>query len=437
MQNKDRRMLLYLGLMGFFTNGDIYSGAPLIIKIAEDLSITVSNAALSITAYMLAFGLFTLILGPMGDRYGKSRIIIISSFGTAIFSCLCIFANNIELLIFLRAANGALAAGNMPISMAIVGEKFQGEQLQGAVGKLMGWMLLGGAFATIIGGSISHFASWKGVYLAYGVAELIISFLLLSTLESSKGTINKLDYFGIYGSAIGNSKLMSVVPLIIVSGFTVFGSFTYAGELLSNHTDLNIISIGFVLAFFGIGGLVGSNVIEKIRMKIGNNVCIVAGILGSIALYQLSSATYYPLISLWLFTMGIMFVFVHSANIIMAQSIIPHMRGTAMALVSFGIFCGSGLGTLVNNRILEKSGAENIFVSASIIFLFLGLSTWLIHKVIYSKMAQEKTSLMTSGELKKEGGLVSRSLGDLSSEAHRAKGEGQTPKEYVQGKTGS
>ena len=385
-------MLLYLGLMGFFTNGDIYSGAPLIVKIAEDLSITVSSAALSVTAYMLTFGLFTLILGPMGDRYGKSKIMIISSFGTAIFSCLCIFANDIELLIFLRAINGALAAGNMPISMAIVGEKFQGEQLQGAVGKLMGWMLLGGAFATIIGGTISYIASWKGVYLAYGVAELIISFLLLSTLEPSKGTINNLNYFGIYGRVIGNGKLMSVVLLIIITGFTVFGSFTYTGELVSNHTDLNIISIGFVLAFFGIGGLVGSNVIERIRMKIANNVCIVAGILGSISLFQLSSATYYPLISLLLLAIGVMFVFVHSANLIMAQSIIPNMRGTAMALVSFGIFCGSGLGTLVNNRILEKSGVENIFISAAIIFLCLGLSTWLIHKFINSKMAQMETN---------------------------------------------
>jgi len=392
MEKKDRRMLLYLGLMGFFTNGDIYSGAPLIVKIAEDLSITVSSAALSVTAYMLTFGLFTLILGPMGDRYGKSKIMIISSFGTAIFSCLCIFANDIELLIFLRAINGALAAGNMPISMAIVGEKFQGEQLQGAVGKLMGWMLLGGAFATIIGGTISYIASWKGVYLAYGVAELIISFLLLSTLEPSKGTINNLNYFGIYGRVIGNGKLMSVVLLIIITGFTVFGSFTYTGELVSNHTDLNIISIGFVLAFFGIGGLVGSNVIERIRMKIANNVCIVAGILGSISLFQLSSATYYPLISLLLLAIGVMFVFVHSANLIMAQSIIPNMRGTAMALVSFGIFCGSGLGTLVNNRILEKSGVENIFISAAIIFLCLGLSTWLIHKFINSKMAQMETN---------------------------------------------
>ena len=276
----------------------------------------------------------------------------------------------------------------MPISMAIVGEKFPGEQLQGAVGKLMGWMLLGGAFATIIGGAISYIASWKGVYLAYGVAELIISFLLLNTLEPSKGTIKKLNYFDIYGKAIANGKLMSVVLLIIVSGFAVFGSFTYTGELVSKHTDLNILSIGFVLAFFGIGGIAGSNVIEKIRMKIGNNVCIVAGVIGSIALFQLSYISYYPLISLLLFFVGVMFVFVHSANLIMAQSIIPNMRGTAMALVSFGMFCGSGIGTLVNNRILEKSVIENIFISAALIFLCLGLSTWLIHKVINHKMIQ-------------------------------------------------
>lgn len=385
-QTKDTRLLFYLGLMGFFTNGDIYSGAPLIIKIAADLNITISRAALSVTAYMLAFGLFTLILGPLGDRYGKSKVLILSSFGTAIFSCLCIFANSIEVLIFLRAANGALAAGNMPVSMAIVGEKFEGEQLQGAVGRLMGWMLLGGALATIIGGAISHIASWKGVYLAYGAAELIVSFLILTALEPSKGTINKLNYFKIYGGAVGNGKLMSVVLLIIASGFAVFGSFTYAGDLVSNHTNLNILSIGIVLSFFGLGGLVGSNMIEKIRMKMGNHVCLVAGIAGSIAIYLLSIATYYPLISILLLTVGIMFVFVHSANLIMAQKIIPNMRGTAMALVSFGIFCGSGIGTLVNNQILEQQGVETIFISAAAVFLCLGFLSWFIHGFINRKM---------------------------------------------------
>jgi predicted MFS family arabinose efflux permease len=391
LPRKDRLLLLYLGFMGFFTNGDIYSGAPLIIKIAEDLNVTVSNAALSVTAYMLAFGLFTLILGPMGDRFGKSRIMIFSSFGTAIFSCLCIFANNLELLIFLRAMNGAFAAGNMPISMAIVGEKYKGEQLQGAVGKLMGWMLLGGAFATVIGGSISYIASWKGVYLAYGLAELLISFLLLRTLEPSKATINKLNYFGIYGQALNNGKLMAVVLLIIVSGFTVFGSFTYAGQLLSDRSDLNIFSIGIVLAFFGIGGLVGSNMVEKIRMKIGNRICILAGIIGSISFYQLAITDNYSLFSLMLLFIGIVFVFVHSANLIMAQSIVPHMRGTAMALVSFGIFCGSGLGTLVDNRIMQYIGIEYIFVCASITFLCLGLSTWFFHKVINRKILKAET----------------------------------------------
>lgn len=388
MEEKSKHMLLLFGLMGFFTNGDIYSGAPLIVKIAEDLSITVDSAALSVTAYMLAFGFFTLILGPFGDRFGKSKLMIISCFGTAIFSCLCVFANNLESLAFLRAANGALASGNMPISMAIVGEKFKGDQLQGAVGKLMGWMLLGGALATIIGGSISYIASWKGVYLAYGLAELIISFLLLSTLEPSKGTLDKLNYFKVYGKSITNGKLMSIIILVIVSGFAVFGSFTYTGELVTKHTDLNILSIGFVLAFFGIGGIVGSNAIEKIRMKIGNNVVLIAGVIGCLALYALSNETHYPLISLFLFAMGIMFVFIHSANMIMAQSIIPHMRGTAMALVSFGIFCGSGIGTLVNNEILVQSRVENIFLLASGIYLCLGFSTWVVHKIVNKRMSR-------------------------------------------------
>ena len=121
-------------------------------------------------------------------------------------------------------------------------------------------------------------------------------------------------------------------------------------------------------------------------MKIGNHVCLVAGIAGCFALYLLSTATYYPFISMLLLTIGIMFVFVHSANLIMAQKIIPNMRGTAMALVSFGIFCGSGIGTLVNNQILEQKGVETIFISAAVVFFCLGFLSWIVHGVINGKM---------------------------------------------------
>jgi len=85
-----------LGIMAFFANGDNYAVAPLLINISKDLNLTISTAAMSVTAYMLTFGLFTILFGPLGDRYGKTKIINIAAFGAGIF----------------------------PVTMALVGESF-------------------------------------------------------------------------------------------------------------------------------------------------------------------------------------------------------------------------------------------------------------------------------------------------------------------------
>ncbi|WP_372715224.1 MFS transporter, partial [Ilyobacter sp.] len=70
MKDKNK-MLLILGSMAFLANGDNYAAAPLLINISKDLNLTVSTAAMSVTAYMLAFGVFTLLFGPLSDRFGK------------------------------------------------------------------------------------------------------------------------------------------------------------------------------------------------------------------------------------------------------------------------------------------------------------------------------------------------------------------------------
>jgi MFS family permease len=83
MKDKNK-MLLMLGLMAFLANGDNYAAAPLIINISNDLNLPISTAAISVTAYMLSFGVFTLLFGPLSDRFGKVKIISIAAFGTVI-----------------------------------------------------------------------------------------------------------------------------------------------------------------------------------------------------------------------------------------------------------------------------------------------------------------------------------------------------------------
>jgi len=71
-KNNQAKLVMIIGAMVFLTNGDIYSGAPLLIDIARDLKIEVSNAGLSMTSYMFAFGFFTIFLGPL-DRPNRKN----------------------------------------------------------------------------------------------------------------------------------------------------------------------------------------------------------------------------------------------------------------------------------------------------------------------------------------------------------------------------
>lgn len=171
MKNKNK-MLLVLGLMAFLANGDNYAAAPLLLNIAKDLNLNVETAAMSVTAYMLSFGAFTLLFGPLADRYGKVRVINTAAMGTAVFSILGGFAFNLPSLIFLRAMNGAFGAGIFPVTMALVGQSFDDANRQKALGKVMGMMFLGGATATAVGGALAYFGSWRLVYIIYGVGSL-------------------------------------------------------------------------------------------------------------------------------------------------------------------------------------------------------------------------------------------------------------------------
>ena len=115
-------MVIVLGLLLFWVQGDIYAASPLIVEIAKDLNLNISEAAISITTYMLPFGLFTLFFGPLADRFGKARVISIAAFVTALFSGLGAIAFDLASLSVIRAVNGAFAAAIIPVTMSLIGD---------------------------------------------------------------------------------------------------------------------------------------------------------------------------------------------------------------------------------------------------------------------------------------------------------------------------
>ena len=372
MKNKNQ-MILVLGLMAFLANGDNYAAAPLILKISNDLSLPLNVAALSVTAYMLAFGMFTLIFGPLSDRYGKVKIINIAAFGTAIFSILGAVSFNLPSLIFFRAMNGAFGAGIFPVTMALVGQSFDNENRHKALAKVMGLMFLGGATATAIGGALAYFGSWRLVYLIYGVGELIISILIYRTLERDQPVVNKLNFIKAYREPLTNFRFMRLVITIFFVGFSVFGSFTYSGKLLQELTGYNLFVVGLILSLFGVGTVVGGRIAPKLKKVLKHGFLVSAGIIGGISLFALSAFSSVFILGLGLFGFGIAFIFLQSTLISTAQEKLPKMRGTAMSLASFNMFVGGAVGTTVNGMIMKTYGTSTIFYNAAYIIFAVGI----------------------------------------------------------------
>ena len=368
-----KKMIFILGFMAFWANGDNYAAAPLILDIAQDLNIEVSKAALSVTAYMLSFGLFTLLFGPLGDRFGKTKIINIAAFGTAVFSMLGAFTVNLPYLIVVRAINGAFGAGIFPVTMALVGESFDKSERQGAISKVMGMMFLGGASATAVGGIISYFGSWRIVYFIYGIAELIIAIVMYKILDKSGAKIEKLSFTKVYKEAFSNKQLVKIVSVIFFMGFSIFGSFTFSGKYVQNKTGFNILQVGLILSLFGIGTVVGGRIVPKVRKKLSKNFLLFAGILGSVSLAVFSVSSNPIVIAITLLGFGISFIFLQSTLVASAQETIPKLAGTVMAIASLNMFIGGGIGSLINGQIMNRLSINVIYMIASAILLIVGI----------------------------------------------------------------
>jgi predicted MFS family arabinose efflux permease len=374
MGNKYKsKMALVLGLMLFLANGDNYAAASLLSNIASDLNLTLSQAAMSVMAYMLSFGAFTLVFDPLADRFGKVKVFLAASMGTAVFSILGAFAFNLPSLVFFRSVNGLFGAGIFPVAIALIGETFDDETRQGAIAKVMGLAFLGAATATAIGGALAYFSSWRFVYLIYGVGELALAGMMIRLLKHDAPVANRISSLAAYRKVLGNPRFVRLTFMIFLVGFSVFGSFTYAGILVQRATGFNVFIVGLILSVFGVGTVAGGRLAPVLKKTTGRAFLAIAGLIGCGSLILLSTGLNLPFISMGLLGFGVAFILMQSTLVATILEKHPEIKGTVMSLSGFNLFLGGSCGTFLNAALMKTHGAELIFRSASFVFLAASL----------------------------------------------------------------
>jgi len=366
--------ILLLGLLAFWANGDNYAAAPLLLRICSDFSATIGSAALTVTAYMLFFGLLTIFFGPLGDRYGRSRILTISAFGSAVFSMVSALAPNLPCLVAIRALNGAFSAGIMPLAVAYAGDSATQETRQTRIGQVMGLMFLGGALATVIGGAVAQVGSWRAVYFLYGAAEFPLALALAFLLKDAAAPSRNVRLAASYRAILSIRPLRRTTGLLFFVGFSTLGVFAYLGKFIQDSRGLNVMLIGCLLGAYGAGTFLGGRIAGKIRNALGVGIFPAAGLAGAGGLLAFCLFDALPAVAVpALFLYGFGFICLQSSFITTAQDLAPRSRGTVMSTASFTMVVSGALGTLVNGRMITGVGFPVVLIAASAAFASAGV----------------------------------------------------------------
>ncbi|MET1005921.1 MAG: multidrug effflux MFS transporter, partial [Propionibacteriaceae bacterium] len=188
-----RRNIIVLGLLSTFGPISLDLYLPALPQLADDLRASASSAQLSITACLLGLAVGQLVAGPLSDRFGRKRPLVVGLVLYALTSAACAFAPSIALLLLLRLLQGLSGAAGLVIARAVARDLYSGKLLVIFFSRLILISGLAPVIAPVLGGQLSRVMTWRGIFLvlaAFGVVLLLAGlFGLHETLPPERRTV--------------------------------------------------------------------------------------------------------------------------------------------------------------------------------------------------------------------------------------------------------
>ncbi len=361
---KKNSILAVLGLSGFVVMADNWVVSPILPSIAAGIGVDPVRAGLLITAYMIPFGLFQLVFGPLADRFGKRQVVTIAMIAFTVGTGLSALGASLTGLALFRALTGIFAASVMPISLALIADIFPMEERQTAIGTFMGISFLGQGLSMAIGGSIAFFVSWRGVFAVYAVLSAIATALLLkigNRIPSVRNPESKMlaPYLGLL-----TTKASVLTYLIVLfEGILIVGSFSYIGAYIFNSYHFDNLVIGLIMTTFGLMAVLGGRISGALAARFGRRPVLAAGLISACAadaILFLAGGSLPALIG-GVGLLGLGFMLAHSTLLTIATQFAAKARGVAMSLVAFAFMGGGGIGTALGGRLIGSLGFTRFF----------------------------------------------------------------------------
>ena len=370
-----------LALASFAAQAMVRVTDSLLPQIAADLNVSVGATSIVVTAYLLAHGSVQLVIGPIGDRFGKYLCVSIAAAGSTAMVVACGLAPSLPLLVAARLACGLATGWIIPFALAFVGDVIPYERRQQVIGRFLSGQILGQLFGQAAGGVLGDYFGWRNVFFI--LAALLAAATLGLFYELWRNPITHANatpqhrgrgFIADYSAVLRSPWARAVIAIAFIEAAATFGAFTYVGADLHLRFGVGFTLVGLFVGAFAIGGLIYSLSVRALVNRFGQTgLAAGGGALLALAYLTLAFEPHYWMAPAAILTIGLGFYMLHNTLQTNATQMTPQARGTAVAIFSASLYLGQTAGVAAGGVIFDRFTAVPVFLIAAAVLLALAL----------------------------------------------------------------
>lgn len=379
---QERRHLQLLGLAGFASMASMRICDPMLVVLSEEFQVSTGDASAVVSVYAVAYGLSQLFYGPLGDRFGKLRMVSLAVLTCAVISAITALSTSLPMLVIMRGFMGAAAAGIIPLALAWVGDQVPYERRQETLAKLMSATVIGMMSGLWFGGFTADTLGWRGAFVVLAVLFAVATTLLLKqlrgqALRSGADAPGLWASFRTTGQVLAMPRVRWVLGVTATEGALVFGAMAFMPTHLHQHYGLSVVAAGSVMMLYGVGGLLYSQMARRWLAWLGERGLAKTGaalIAFGMLLLAWGSTAWMGMLACTITGLG--FYMLHNTLQVQATQMAPAARGTAVTLFASSLFLGQSTGVLLMAQSVDMGWLAWAFSLAAVGVTGLGVMVY-------------------------------------------------------------
>ncbi|MBN9178674.1 MAG: multidrug effflux MFS transporter [Microbacterium sp.] len=282
------RAVLVLGLLEAFgpLSMDLY--LPHLPQLARSFDVSDALAQATMSACMIGLGLGQLVAGPLSDRFGRRRPLVVGVAAFAVLSVCCALAPTIEMLLAARFLQGLAGSAGIVISLAVARDLFTGVALSRMLSLLLVVSGTAPIVAPIVGGQLAYVMDWWGVFWVLGGVGVCLVALVLFALPETLAPAERHaggmpEALAHAGEAVRDPLFRAVLLAGAAGGVAFFTYLSMSSFVMQEQFDLSPQAFSLVFAACALASIAGGQISRVLVPRLGPARMYLTGITATLA----------------------------------------------------------------------------------------------------------------------------------------------------------